>query len=107
MFRHHGWDCKSVMTVKEALDALGVPPDAVILDLMLPDGEGGDVLAEIRQRKLHSKVIVTTGSSDETRLDWIRSLRPDGFMKKPVDALKLIEAVDAFVALTPATNDIH
>jgi DNA-binding response OmpR family regulator len=98
MFRLHGWDCKSAMTVREALDALGVPPDAVILDLMLPDGEGGDVLAAIRQRNLPSKVMVTTGSSDEKRLDWIRSLNPDGFMKKPVDAQKLMDALDAFVA---------
>ena len=39
-----GFEVVPAMTVREALDAVAVrPPDAAIIDLVLPDGDGVEV----------------------------------------------------------------
>ncbi len=37
-----GWEAKPAMTIKDAMVALDDSPTCVVLDLMLPDGNGGD-----------------------------------------------------------------
>jgi two-component system KDP operon response regulator KdpE len=47
--RGAGYEVQAVETAEAALTALAVdPPDAVILDLVLPDGRGTDVTRELR-----------------------------------------------------------
>ena len=48
-----------------SLDLLsgGLEPDCMILDLMLPDGEGEAVLREVRERHLRTHVAVCTGTA--------------------------------------------
>ncbi|MEN8196224.1 MAG: response regulator, partial [Pseudomonadota bacterium] len=51
----------AVGTGKEALKVLSAePPDAVLLDLRLPDMDGLDILKEIRSRELPCEVVVIT-----------------------------------------------
>ena len=59
-----GWEVHSAMTVSGGLALLDLRPDAVILDLMLPDGDGMEVLRKVRAEKLETKVAVTTGIED-------------------------------------------
>ena len=47
-----------------ALPLLDHNPNAIVLDLMLPDGNGGVLLETIRARQLSMRVVVTTGLSD-------------------------------------------
>ncbi len=47
--KHAGYQVETADTKQGALDALSVrPPDAVVLDLVLPDGSGVDVCKEVR-----------------------------------------------------------
>jgi DNA-binding response OmpR family regulator len=65
-------------------------PETVILDLMLPDGDGATVLERIRRQGLRVKVLVTTASSDRRRLQHVRDLGADVVMHKPIDVAELL-----------------
>ena len=88
-----GWEVHSATTVSSGLALLDLKPDAVILDLMLPDGDGADVLRRVRALNLRTKVAVTTGVEDRARLDEIRSLKPDGLLRKPLEINDLLRAI--------------
>jgi two-component system, NarL family, response regulator DevR len=49
-------------TVQEALSSMeAIAPDAVILDISLPDGSGVEVLKYVRRRRWALRVVVLTG----------------------------------------------
>ena len=53
------------MTVREALDAVAVrPPDAAIIDLVLPDGDGVEVCSSIREWS-QMPILVLSAVGDE------------------------------------------
>ena len=86
-----GWEVHSAMTVSGGLALLGLKPDAIVLDLMLPDGDGAAVLRKVRSERLPIKVAVTTGVDDGERLDEIRRLAPDALLRKPMDLKDLLQ----------------
>jgi DNA-binding response OmpR family regulator len=91
ILRKRGFDVLHVLSVSGGIDKLGEQPAIVILDLMLPDGEGSGVLAEIRRRGLTCRVLVTTASTDPDRLATLNKLRPDIVLQKPIDLTRLLE----------------
>lgn len=69
-------------------------PSVVLLDLLLPDGDGLDVLRVLRERDAKAKVIVMTGVHDPDHLLAARQLRPHAILHKPVylpDLLRVLE----------------
>ena len=93
LLRHSGFRATVAASVAEALAHLDPCPTWVILDLMLPDGSGVDVLRFIRRRELPIKVVVTTGTGDEKLIADVRSLAPEHFMAKPIEFAKLLDAL--------------
>ena len=50
ILRKAGYEVETAATKSEALDAVSVrPPDAIVLDLVLPDGTGVEVCREVRE----------------------------------------------------------
>lgn len=94
IFRRKGWQVNVATTVNEALGLLDPPPDCVVLDLMLSDGDGEDVLRRVRDENLPSRVIVTTGCEDAKRLGQLASLRPEALLRKPIDLAEVCQACD-------------
>jgi two-component system, OmpR family, response regulator len=91
---HRGWHVAVAVTLAEAMRQLDVsPPDCVILDLMLPDGNGVALLRAIRQRKLPVKVVVTTGAGDPNILQQTTGLAPDVLLRKPINLQELLRAI--------------
>lgn len=90
-----GWAVEVAGTLAEALGLVGraPPPDWLVLDLMLPDGDGVSLLRKIRADGLTVRVAVTTGSADRSRLDAVAALRPDLFLSKPIDLGELLGAM--------------
>ncbi len=77
-----------------ALDVLSkVQPDVVILDIMMPERDGWEVLQALRQSEAGRRVRVLVCSIIDDP-DLARSLGADGFLHKPVDRASLIHALE-------------
>jgi DNA-binding response OmpR family regulator len=72
-------------------------PDLVVLDLMLPDGDGFEVLRRLRAGGATAPVLVLTALGDET--DKVRGLRlgADDYVTKPFGLLELLARVEALL----------
>ena len=87
----------------EILAALrAVPsPDAILLDVMLPDANGFDILAKVRQHPALQKIPVVMLTAKATREDVLRGLAggANGYVTKPFDPEILITGVRAVLGL--------
>jgi len=84
LFSRMGYEVTTAATVADGFCLLDPAPDYLILDLMLPDGDGADLLRWVRSTKLPTRVAVTTGLCDPDRLEALSALKPDGLLSKPV-----------------------
>jgi CheY-like chemotaxis protein len=90
-----GHEAQVVATSGAALSRLvGTLPDTLILDLMLSEGSGVEVLRFVRKHELPVKVAVVTAANDPTLLRDVKTLRPDLMMLKPVDMTQLKQWLD-------------
>jgi two-component system, NtrC family, response regulator AtoC len=90
-----GHDCVSASSRAEALGLIiSRPPDAILLDLMLPDGNGMEVLRIVRAHSFPARVAVVT-AADSPMVAEVRKLRPDALFRKPVDFGKVRRWLDA------------
>ncbi len=88
-----GFDVAHVTTVAEAIAHLSDQPLFVILDLMLPDGDGRAVLETIRHAGMSTRVLVTTAVSDPERLRLVHALKPELVLQKPIDLTLLLNSL--------------
>jgi DNA-binding response OmpR family regulator len=93
IFDRRGWDVLQASTIADGLRLLSWRPNCLVLDLMLPDGDGTLILARIRAENLPIRVAVTTGSSDLSRLKDVLKFEPDVFLTKPVNLNELLEGL--------------
>jgi DNA-binding response OmpR family regulator len=94
--RDQGWEVERVSERRAALSALTAGGhDLVILDLMLPDGDGLDVCRAIRARKGYCPVLMLTARSSE--LDRVLGLElgADDYLTKPFSVRELVARVKA------------
>ncbi len=75
--------------------ALGVEPDLVLIDVMLPGMDGFDLLGELRKSRPSLPVIMVTALGGES--DRVRGLRggADDYVVKPFSAMELLARVEA------------
>lgn len=76
------WETLKAQTVEEGLKLLSPELDLIILDLMLPDGDGIDILKAAKSQALPAKIVVSTGR-DVTTLSKVVALHPDQVLIKP------------------------
>lgn len=107
---HAGYGVRTASTGEQALRALDTdPPDLVILDLMLPQLSGTDVLRTIRSRGETRRlpvVILTARDEEEDKVEGFE-LGADDYIAKPFSPRELVLRVEAVLrraeANTPAT----
>jgi DNA-binding response OmpR family regulator len=90
LLQHHGYDVQVCGTVAESMNYLGSNPDFVLLDLMLPDGDGADVLEHIRENDLRPEVVVVTGVSEPAWHKRVERLHPKQVLRKPVNVSQIL-----------------
>jgi DNA-binding response OmpR family regulator len=81
--------------------ACGRAFDLILLDLVLPGGDGLDVLREIRRIEPSQPVIILTARGDED--DRVRGLRlgADDYVVKPFSVRELLARVEAILRRAP------
>jgi CheY-like chemotaxis protein len=80
---HAGFDVDTASTLAEAWAKLPAN-GCILLDIVLPDGRGLDLLRHIREEKLPIHVAIVSGSLAAGDLEPYDSLRPDAVFVKPV-----------------------
>lgn len=91
-----GYDTSSAYSGTEALFYIEKePPQAVILDLMLPGMTGEELLAKIKKEKKDIAVIIASAKDDvHTRVDLLRA-GADDYVVKPFDTEELLARLEA------------
>jgi len=81
-------------------------PDLVLLDVNLPDANGFDILARMRQHPLlkNTPVIMLTGETTREAVLRGLDLGADGYVTKPFEADALVTAVKAVLGLDPPAH---
>jgi DNA-binding response OmpR family regulator len=85
--------------------ALAERYDLLLLDVVLPDGSGLDILAEVREQKPQQPVIVLTARGEEQ--DRIAGLRrgADDYVVKPFSVRELLARVEAVLRRSGPPGD--
>lgn len=68
-------------------------PDAVTMDLLMPDMDGMDVVRKILANDPEAKVIVISTDKQKFRQEEAKDAGVAGFIPKPVDPEKLLETL--------------
>jgi two-component system, NtrC family, response regulator AtoC len=88
-----GYNVKTFSNGTSALNSLSDSPDLVLLDIMLPDINGNEILGKVKQRTPHLPVIMLSAQgSVEVALESIR-LGAFDYFPKPVDKNRLEPAI--------------
>lgn len=88
-----GYNTKTFITGAEALNSLNENPDLILLDIMLPDINGNEVLSRIKQKDANLPVIMLSAQgSVEVALESIR-LGAFDYFPKPIDKNRLEPAI--------------
>lgn len=88
--------CETVENGREGLDmALGNPYDVIILDVMLPEMNGFEILKELRENDCDTPIIMLTAKNMvEDKVKGL-NLGADDYLTKPFDSNELIARVKA------------
>jgi two-component system KDP operon response regulator KdpE len=95
ILREAGFEAVPAETAEEALDRAAVhPPDAAILDLVLPDGDGVEVCREIRRWSQMPIIVLSAVGEEDAK---VRALEAgaDDYVTKPFGARELIARLEA------------
>lgn len=81
-------------------------PDLILLDVMLPDESGYDIVRKIRKNADIKRVPVIMVTAKTTELDLVRGLEDgaDDYIKKPFSVMELITRVKALLRRTEPTE---
>lgn len=103
--RGAGYDVATATTAEEALSFAALqPPEAIILDLLLPDGRGTDVCRELR-RWTEAPIILVSAVGDETEKIAALDAGADDYVTKPFAIGELLARLRAALRRAgPATD---
>lgn len=88
LLKLNGFQATDVGTQADAIRQLGEQPLCVLLDLMLPDGNGAIVLDHIRRNQLPIRVAITSGAANWESM--LQESRPDAYFRKPLNIDQLV-----------------
>jgi len=111
--RHHNmkvWEARNVTQALELIDAFEF--SAILCDILLPDGDGEDVLEAVHQKNPRTPVIMMTGFPTNKSRQRSQSLCAFAYLKKPITIQKMVQVVlgaignDQLESLDPKGDDV-
>jgi CheY-like chemotaxis protein len=95
-----GWEVLEADSVAAALRIINSPdpPDSMVLDMRLPDGNGDAVLRVVREHNLPIRVAVCSGMDLREYAQALAGCYPDAMVQKPVRAEDLDRIFEAALA---------
>lgn len=94
--RRRGYLVASARDGEEALASVRAnDPDLILLDIYMPKMSGLEVLYEIRDEDLSTRIIALSGIPDEHLISSLEELGAHAFMPKPLDFPALTAQIDA------------
>jgi DNA-binding response OmpR family regulator len=105
LLTHYGFDVTVASTLKDGRQQCMGKPDLIVLDLMLPDGSGLELLEKIRMAGQSTAVFVLTGNLEAEIDRKVRRLLPNRHFRKPFIFFDILRAVqEIFPAPTSETT---
>ncbi len=94
VMRAEGADTSTVTDGHAAIDALDdSPPDAVVLDMMLPKKSGFLVLEQLKALAKPPVVIMITANMGKRHMAYAEDLGVDAYLVKPVPLQRLVDTL--------------
>ncbi|MFY7666129.1 response regulator [Flavobacterium sp.] len=97
-FKPNGIHCEVAANYKEAVSKIGsYDYDCILLDLMLPDGDGFDILRELKkENKTEGVIIISAKETLDSRLEGF-NLGADDYVTKPFHLAELLVRMQALI----------
>jgi two-component system, OmpR family, KDP operon response regulator KdpE len=105
VLREAGFEAVEAATAEEALDKAAVrPPDAAIIDLVLPDGDGVEVCRRLREWSQMPIVVLSAVGDEEEK---VRALEAgaDDYVVKPFGPRELVARLQAALRRAGTSDD--
>jgi two-component system KDP operon response regulator KdpE len=103
--RGAGYTVDSAATAEEALIAAAAhPPEAVILDLILPDGSGTDVCRELRTWTAAPVIVLSAVGEEREKIEALDA-GADDYVTKPFSVDELLARLRAVLRRSAASSD--
>ena len=106
MLRSEGYVCDSTDLGEDGFEIAKIYDyDVIILDLMLPDMDGYDVLRRLRDAKVGTPILVLSGLSGLDEKVKCLGFGADDYLTKPFHKLELVARLQAIVRRTRGHSD--
>jgi two-component system KDP operon response regulator KdpE len=105
VLRDAGFEVTATANAEEALDEAAVhPPDAAIIDLLLPDGDGVEVTTRLREWSDMPILVLSALGEEEQK---VRALQAgaDDYVTKPFSPAELVARLRAVLRRVPQGAD--
>ncbi len=104
---HDGFQVMEAFNGKQAIDKLRDNPDLILLDVMMPDIDGFEVLETIREVSSVPVIMLTARGEEDDRVRGLE-LGADDYITKPFSPRELVSRVKAVLRRTEgATGSMH
>jgi DNA-binding response OmpR family regulator len=104
---HDGFQVMEAYNGKQAIDKMRDTPDLVLLDVMMPDIDGFEVLETIREVSSVPVIMLTARGEEDDRVRGLE-LGADDYITKPFSPRELVSRVKAVLRRTEgATGSMH
>ena len=99
MLAQNAYEVIEAVTAEAALEAAKTGPELIFLDIVLPDGDGFNVLRELRKRAETRAVpvIMMSGNAQATEQFYVQRIGADDFMKKPFARAEVFSRIEVLL----------
>ena len=102
----HGFAVEVVSSGNEAISRLTASRyDAVVLDVMMPDGSGHEVLEVLTVQRPNVKCVVIISAASPARIEEVDMANVGAKLRKPFDIGDLVDAIESCVGAVPAVDE--